>query len=191
VAHTVRIPFTLRGISGLIAASVTRNADPAAVGYGLLSSSRSVDVAEGFPVCRARITYPADGYAAMFGWTQLVRSSDRGPGGFEMDPIALYADVATPYAWFGLRPELFDAPSRDSRPDMWWEARSFLCFSPDAVMTPRVAAIAGFSWGFTISGGKIAIGSCQPLAASDWDAHLGLLRARYPRWTFSEGFRQA
>jgi hypothetical protein len=191
VAHTLRIPFTLRGISGLIAASVTRNADPQSVGYGLLSSSRPADFAEGFPVCRARITYPADGYAAMFGWTQLVRSTDRRPGIFEMDPIAQYSEVDTPYAWFGLRPELFDAPSRDSRPDMDWKAHSFLCFSPDAVMTRRVVAIAGFSWGFTIAGGKIAIGSCEALTARDWDGHLDLLRAQYPRWNFSEGFRQA
>jgi hypothetical protein len=26
----------------------------------------------GFPVCRATVTYPAEGYAAMFGWTQMV-----------------------------------------------------------------------------------------------------------------------
>jgi hypothetical protein len=33
-------------------------------------------------------------------------------GSFEMDPIAIYRDVATPFAWYGLKPELFDAPSR-------------------------------------------------------------------------------
>ena len=37
---------------------------------------------------------------------------------------------------------------------MAWEARSFLCVCPDAVLTRRVQAIAGFSWGFTISHGS-------------------------------------
>jgi len=102
-------------------------------------------------VCRATITYPAAGFAAVFGWTQMVRSADSGAGGFEMDPIAIYRHVPTPFAWYGLKPELFDAPSRETRPDMDWEAHSFLCLSPDAVLTPRVQAVAGFSWGFTMS----------------------------------------
>ncbi len=38
---------------------------------------------------------------------------------------------------------------------MDWEAHSFLCISPDAVLTRQVQAIAGFSWGFTITGDAI------------------------------------
>jgi len=53
--------------------------------------------------------------------------------------------------------ELFDAPSRGSRDDLDWEAHSFLCVSPDAVLTPRVQAITGFSWGFTITGEHISL----------------------------------
>jgi hypothetical protein len=68
-----------------------------------------------WPVCRATVTYPAEGYAAMFGWTQMVCSTDSAPDRFEMDPIALYQQIPTPYAWFGVRPELFDAPARGSR----------------------------------------------------------------------------
>jgi hypothetical protein len=68
----------------------------------------------------------------------MVRSTDSAPDKFEMDPIALYQQIPTPYAWFGVRPELFDAPSRDSRYDMTWEAHSFLCVSPDAVLTRHV-----------------------------------------------------
>jgi hypothetical protein len=33
---------------------------------------------------------------------------------------------------------------------MTWQAHSFLCIAPDAVLTRRVQAIAGFSWGFAI-----------------------------------------
>jgi len=140
-AGNLRIAFSLRGTGGLIAVAVTRNADPGAIGYSLLSHGQPVDFARDFPVCRATVTYPADGYAAVFGWTQMVRSTDSASAGFEMDPIAIYRDVATPYAWYSVRPELFDAPSRGPGDDLDWEAHSFLCVSPDAVITPHVQAI--------------------------------------------------
>ena len=133
----------LRGISGLIAVSVTRNTEPDALGYSLLTGGLPTDPARGYPVCRAEITYPAQGYAAVFGWTQMVCSTDSDPGRFEMDPIAIYQQIPTPYAWFGIRPELFDAPARGTRYDMAWEAHSFLCVSPDAVLTRHVQAIIG------------------------------------------------
>jgi hypothetical protein len=111
-AHDLRIPFSLRGLGGLITVSLTRNTDPEAIGYALLSGGQPTDFARDFPVCRGTVTYPAQGYAAVFGWTQMIRSTDTASDGFEMDPIALYQQVPTPYAFFGIRPELFDAPSR-------------------------------------------------------------------------------
>lgn len=137
------------------------------------------------------MTYPADGYAAMFGWTQMVRSTDSASGRFDMDPIAFYEQVPTPYAFFGVRPELFDAPSRDSRDDMAWEAHSFLCVSPDAVLTRHVQAIAGFSWGFTISQQAIIFARPGVLGPETWDSHLGLLTASYPAWAFDGGYLSA
>jgi hypothetical protein len=187
----LRIAFSLRGINGLIAVSVTRDMDPDAIGYSLLSGGLPTDAARGFPVCRATVAYPAQGYAAVFGWTQMVRSTDSAHDRFEMDPIALYQQIPTPYAWFGVRPELFDAPSRDSRYDMAWEAHSFLCVSPDAVITRHVQAIAGFSWGFTITHGDITFGSPAALRTEAWDSHLDLLRTDYPEWTFDEGYLPA
>jgi hypothetical protein len=181
----------LRGISGLIAVSVTRNTDPDALGYSLLTGGLPTDPARGYPVCRAEVTYPAQGYAAVFGWTQMVRSTDSAPDRFEMDPIALYQQVPTPYAWFGVRPELFDAPSRGSRHDMTWEARSFLCVAPDAVLTRRVQAIAGFSWGFTINHQDITFARPAALGPHAWDGHLNLLRTSYPDWIFDNGYLSA
>jgi len=187
-AGSLHIPFTLRGITGLISVSVTGNTDPDAIGYSLLSGGLPTDAARGFPVCRATVTYPAQGYAAMFGWTQMVRSTDSAPDRFEMDPIALYQQIPTPYAWFGVRPELFDAPSRDSRYDMTWEAHSFLCVSPDAVLTRHVQAIAGFSWGFAINQQDITFASPAALGAAIWDTHLELLSTSYPEWIFDNGY---
>ncbi len=188
---SLRIGFKLRGLSGWVDVSLTRNTDPASLGYSLLSGSEPVEFARDFPVCRATVTYPADGYAAVFGWTQMVCSSDSTENRFEMDPIAIYRDVPTPFGWYGLKPELFDAPSRESRNDLDWEAHSFLCVSPDAVLTPRVRAIAGFGWGFTITTGCINLAPPVALGPEAWDGHLGLLRASYPEWVFDAGYRSA
>jgi hypothetical protein len=187
-ADNLRIDFSLRGIRGQIRVSISPNTDPAALGYSLLSSGQPVDFARGFPVCRAAVTYPADGYAAIFGWTQMVRSSDAAAGGFEMDPIAICRDAGTPFAWYGTRPELFDAPSRRTREDMSWECHSYLCISPDAVVSRRVQAVAGFSWGFTIDGGDITFLHPVPIGPAAWDGQLGLLRGCYPSWAFDGGF---
>ena len=108
-----------------------------------------------------------------------------------MDPIALYQQIPTPYAWFGIRPELFDAPSRDSRSDMTWEAHSFLCISPDAVLTRHVQAIAGFSWGFAIHHQDITFARPAALGPGAWDSHLDLLRTSYPAWIFDSGYFSA
>ena len=178
----------LRGISGHVDVSISPNADPSALGYLLLSGGQPVDFARGFPACRATVTYPADGYAAIFGWTQMVRSTDAATSDFEMDPIAIYTEVDTPFAWYGTRPELFDAPSRDSRRDLTWECHSYLCVSPDAVVTRRVQAVTGFGWGFTIAGGDITFSRAAPLGPAAWDGHLDLLRARYPAWRFDGGY---
>jgi hypothetical protein len=185
----VRIPFTLRGIQGHASVSITANTNPDAIGYSLLFKGSASDSRRGFPICRASVDYPADGYAAVFGWTQMVCSTDQ-TGQFEMDPIAIYAEVATPFAWYGVKPEAFDAPSRESRDDMVWEAHCFLCVSPDAVLTRRVKAVCGFSWGFTIKAAQITFAEPEALAAQAWDAHLDLLRASYSNWTFDEGYAE-
>jgi hypothetical protein len=187
VAQTLRLPFALRGLAGHIQVSVSPNNDPDAIGSALLRDRETSNVIRGFPICRANIDYPAEGYAAVFGWTQMVRSTDQSEY-FEMDPIAIYADIATPFAWFGVKPQAFDAPSRDSLYELSWEAHCFLCVSPDAVLTPHAQAITGFSWGFSADSNEIFIATPRPLGASAWDAHLELLRSSYPNWTFDPGY---
>ena len=182
----MQIPFTLRGIPGSIERSIGENLDPRLVGYELLTGGLPVDAARGFPICRASVRYAADGYAAVFGWTQMVRSTDASDR-FEMDPIAIYESVATPYAWFGVKPEAFDAPSRESRYEMDWEGHCFLCVSPDAVLTQHVQAVAGFSWGFNVTQSDINFATPRILGVNDWNGHLSLLRGAYPTWTFAEG----
>jgi hypothetical protein len=73
---------------------------------------------------------------------------------------------------------------------MVWEAHCFLCISPDAVLTRRVQAICGFSWGFTVDAPQIHFTEPEPLPSQAWDAHLDLLRTTYPEWSFDGGYTE-
>lgn len=188
----IDVPFRWRATDGLIRAAISPNTNPVALGCDLLDADLPPDAAEGFPVCRAAVAIDLDGYAACHGWVQLVRSSDSegDPDVFEIDPTSLFRGVSTPYAFFGLKPVLFDAPFRGARYDMTWEAHSFVGFTPDGVMSRRVRAAAGFSWSFAVSAGVVTIGQPAPLGASSWDGHLPELRRHYPEWTFDSGFHE-
>ena len=74
---------------------------------------------------------------------------------------------------------------------MTWEAHSFLCVAPDAVLTRRVQAIAGFSWGFAINHQDITFTRPAALGPQAWDRHLGLLRTSHPDWIFDNGYLSA
>ena len=99
--------FEWDGVTGNVEVECVPNDDPS--GYGTVGAN-----AYGFPVCTATVDYPRRGYRAMFGWVQLVRSTDNESRGeqFEPDPFALFGDARSPYCWYGTEPTLFDAPSR-------------------------------------------------------------------------------
>src|SRR5450432_801672 len=94
--------FDWRGLTGDVVVECIANDDPE--GYETWSSA-----AYGFPVCTATVRYPRRGYGAMFGWVQLVRSTDNSSLGeeFEPDPFALFGDAQSPYCWYGTEPTLF------------------------------------------------------------------------------------
>ena len=67
---------------------------------------------------------------------------------------------------------------------MSWTAHSFL--TRIAHDTGReVRALLGFSWGFTISSGQVAITPPAQLRSDDWQDHLPLLCSSHPAWTFA------
>jgi hypothetical protein len=182
----VELPFVLRGVPGAVHVSLTENTDPPALGCDLLDPSLPPDAARGFAVCRATVELATEGYAAALGWIQLVRSSDGGDDLWAPDPLALFREIATPFAFFGIKPELFDAPFRGTRDDLRWTARSFLCAVPDGVMSRAVAPVVGFGWGFSLSSGTLDLDEPQPLPGSAWDDHVPLLRDAYPTWSFQD-----
>ena len=182
---SLRLPFTSRMTACTLDVTVQANLDPAALGCPLLDPALPADAALGYPVCRASISSDLDGYAAAFGWIQVVRSTDaNNPDEFDIDPLALFRDVATPFAFFGIKPLLFDAPFRDQRYDLAWEAHAFLCEVPDGVMSQRVSALVGFWWGFDLAGGQVTIHPAKALDLAEWNGHLNLLTEHYPDWTF-------
>jgi hypothetical protein len=184
---SLTVAFSFRGRPASIAVTVVANDDPVGVGCDLLDSVLPPDAATGYPVCRAIVESDWDGYAAACGWIQVVRATDgdEGPQQFGIDPLTLFCDVNTPYAFFGVKPLLFDAPFRASRADLDWEARSFLCATPDGVMSRQVAPVAAFTWGFRVVDAQITISDPEVLPLAAWDSHAPMLAKRYPGWTFA------
>ncbi|MGC5411274.1 hypothetical protein ACPXCX_47535, partial [Streptomyces sp. DT225] len=175
------IPFLRDDIAGRVTVTLERVDDPVAVGKHPSSA--------GFPSCTAVVDYPGKGYRAMFGWVQLVRSTDNSSAGsaFDMDPFYLFEDAPSPYAFFGLNPTLFDAPSRAERAVLDWTAHSFLAWTPMDDTERRVVPLAGFSWGFDIdAAGEIALQGVQALTAEDWAGHLPYLGSSFPGWGFDK-----
>ncbi len=185
-AKQLDVRFAWRGEAGMVHVECIPNTDPDS--YGCWWS-----VAQGFPVCTATVDYPDRGYHSMFGWVQVVRSTDNESGGvrFEVDPFGLFGDTPSPYCWYGQRPILFDAPSRSVREPLEWVAHSFLATTPlnevAQMRARRVVPLAGFSWGFTETTSSVILSNIEVLRDHAWRMHLEVLRQEYPMWVFSEG----
>jgi hypothetical protein len=177
----VILPFLRDGVQGAVKVTLERVVDPLAVGKD--------PSAAGFPSCTAVVDYPGKGYRALFGWVQLVRSTDNSSAGaaFDMDHFYLFEDAPAPYAFFGVNPTLFDAPSRVERAALDWTAHSYLAWTPMTGTERRVVPLAGFSWGFTItSAADITLREPQELTAPDWADHLPYLASSHPAWQFEK-----
>ncbi|OEJ56177.1 hypothetical protein BGK72_34925 [Streptomyces agglomeratus] len=175
------IPFLRDGTQGAVTVTLERVNDPAAIGKH--------PSAGGFPCCTAEVDFPGKGYRALFGWVQLVRSTDNSSAGaaFDMDPFYLFEDAPSPYALFGINPTLFDAPSRIKRCPLTWTAHSYLAWTPMYDTDRRVPPLVGFSWGFNIdSASRITLQQVQSLTAADWDVHVPYLGTSHPGWVLDE-----
>ncbi|MCL5068842.1 MAG: hypothetical protein M1368_10905 [Thaumarchaeota archaeon] len=77
------------------------------------------------------VEFGGERYEVIFGWAQLVRSTDDSSEGreFEMDPFS-YSKMFPRLTVFGFKPALFDAPSRQNKKPLAWLAHSFLAFTP-------------------------------------------------------------
>lgn len=182
----MEMSFSHQGYKGRVIVSMATTLAPAALG--------ARKGALGLANCTATIEFAGQGYLRLFGWVQLVRSTDNAFHGrqFEMDPFdpfGLYKPAPSPYCWYGLTPTLFDAPSRGRRTYLDWVAHSFLAVSPLRGNRRLVTPLLGFSWGFHVASNKnVAMEPITSLTTSDWESHLPYLRKCYPKWRFKKMF---
>jgi hypothetical protein len=169
--------FAHDGKVGSIDVEVVANADPSSLGCDADNLM--------FPACTASVRYPGGGYQCMFGWVQLVRSTDAPTADFEIDPNFLCPDSEIPYAYYGYNPTLFDCPGRRHAQDIEWVAHSFLAASPIEPRSRRVTPLQGFRWGFIRRSQRVDLLPLEPLHAADWDNHRTYLDDVYPEWQFS------
>ncbi|GIG92176.1 hypothetical protein [Plantactinospora endophytica] len=175
----MEIGFDVGGESGRVLVEVVANTDPVVVG----KDERDL----GMPVCAAAVEFSAHGYRSLLGWVQLVQE----PGAtdpFTIDPFDLFADSTAPFAWYGFRPTLFDAPSRRHVGAVRWQAHSFLTVGPWDVDPRLVVPLVGFAWGYQqdLDDG-LHLSPVRRLGPADWDGHRPYLADRYPTWRFDEG----
>jgi hypothetical protein len=180
------IPFALRGVDGRVDISYEINDDPRRWGFHLFGPGW--DTARGFPVLRARVRYPAEGYAAFLGWIQVVALTEKGDGREETswvvpDVAPQSRDANIPYAVFGFEPSFFDAPSYDAA-DVEFLAKAFLAYTPDCLLTPVVEPLCGFTWGYDVEHGTVRPKELRGSTPDDWFEVRKLLRIRLPSWTF-------
>jgi hypothetical protein len=176
--------FELRGVEGRVTVQYGVNDDPLRWGFGLLGLPFDVEVARGFPVLEARVDFPAEGYAGYLGWVQGVRYSADGTEEVVIPDVPpQFRDKGVPYVSFGLQPGLFDAPA-NTEENVVWRAWSFLTQTPDAVMTPVVEPVCGFTWGFDVRDGVVAPAELLPATQEDWLRLRHDLREQLPGWTF-------
>ena len=176
----MEIPFTFDGDRGRVSVEVTANSDPVTVG----KSERE----RGMPMCTATVEFSAHGYRGLLGWVQLVREPDSA-GSFRIDPFDLFEDTTAPFAWYGVCPTLFDAPSRWREGAVQWEAQSFLTIGPWDIDRRLVRPLVGFAWGFHQISHTEAVQLAAPrvLGPVDWNFHRSYMTGKFPAWKFDHG----
>lgn len=156
--------FEVDGRHGRVHVRCDVTTDPVAVGAG--------SGAKGLPHLTAQVEYDGVGYRTLFGWVQLVKSTDNTSNGraFEMDPFEPFAHFPSPYCYYGFEPTLFDAPSRQEHNELNWVANSFLTYLPPGLDDRSVFPVLGFSWGFAI--GKTGEVTVEPVTRLWQDAWM-------------------
>jgi hypothetical protein len=178
----VHLRLPVPALSGHVDVHVDRTTDPGRLG--------ALPGAKDLAWCEATVDSPLRGYRAMVGWVQLVRSTDNTSGGaaFELDPLEVLGEVGHPFMAYGVRPTLFDAPSRRSRAPVDWLAHSYLAIIDDA-SGRSIRPLMGFSWGFVITPASVTITAPASLSGIAWDADAAVLAAARPAWRYGPGWR--
>ncbi|PYH90442.1 hypothetical protein BO71DRAFT_443907 [Aspergillus ellipticus CBS 707.79] len=189
-----------------LTATVTRSTDPRRIGFHLLFPDDPIANFVGFPITHItlRSTPAFQGYASMYGWIQLTRERPPiNPQAFNpeekeeeeeeetkekekwtLDPLPITAGTDSPFAFFGVEPQLFDAPANPYAVDLDWTARSFLVRVEDCLMTRVLRPVVVLEWGYEVRDGERAVKLLRRLSRGVWDEHRGELGGWFPSWRF-------
>ena len=201
--QTLHIPFHIpeRGPCS-IEATVWPNEDPKRYGHGLITDGPG-QKATGCPIIRIKVnSHEMKGYAAMYGWIQLVATGDVGDWNvllpsdlskapWVMDPVHITDGLDYPFTWFGEEPTLFDAPGQPNNNTLDWVSRSFLCYLDDPVGNRRekvqiAKPILAIEWGFWMDDYKPYVKEVKQVDIAVWNEHLDLYRSKFKGWSFPE-----
>jgi len=197
-------PFRLRGHDGSVAVEYQANDDPEEWGYGILGRPWPTQLAIGLPVLEATVSYRGGGYAAVFGWIQVVRihveetseslvaGAEKAPSGDHVwvDGPPNLRGLGIPFLSFGPRPTLFDAPA-STESDVRFVAESFLTASPDGLVSRISQPCFGLRWGYVTQ--KVAKGEIDAqvlplelLGRDSWREGRPQLEQEFPGWSFED-----
>lgn len=187
--YTKKFDFTLNDKKGSVEVEIVANEDVETSGYSAIEGNHTDEMVRGFPVTKAKVHYSGFGYEAVFGWVQIVthKYGDKNETDHENDIPPAFQNQGHPFSYFGYKPTLYDAPSRELDVDLIWTAYSFLC--PVRLVDSRnekiVSPVVGFSWGFTISGGKLeGLLHPQKVTHEKWMDLSGRISKDLPDWNF-------
>lgn len=154
-------------------------------GYELLGLAYDIELARGCPVLQASVDHSADGYGAALGWIQIVRYGTTAQELSIVDVPPQMAQAGITWASWGVRPTFFDTPPTPER-ESRFRADTFLAFSPDAVISPKVELLRGFSWGYDVHAGRASVVSLALDGMNRWPDTCVILRRHCPGSTFRD-----
>lgn len=179
-------PFVARGEEGEVRVRFLPNGNPERWGYDILGLEGDVSRAAAFPVFEATVIYTREGYAAIFGWIQIVRYSSRNgaPPSDLVDVAPQLRGLGVPFLAYGVRATCFDAPLDTPEGMSRWEALTFLTQSPDGLMTRTVEPILGFRWGYEMDGDEPLLAPPVLAQPDEWRSVRAKLEVEFPTWAF-------
>ena len=182
----LRLPFATRGASGEVSVSVDVVRDPTSVGFNLLPLPFGLELAKGFPVCRARVTFSGQGYAGVFGWIQFLETTPVGGSvRREVDLMPMQYGTGWPFLAHGEHPTFVDAPANPDRDDESWRAFAFLCEVPDVAFTRALRPLAGFEWGYDLTSKRPRVVPPRSVPSDTALTFEHELHAECPGWPMS------
>ena len=199
-ATKIEIPFELNRKPGVLTVIYEINQSAAKSGFDLFAASGfDVNLCLGYPTMHASISaYEGSGYYAASAWIQIVtrrefldvESTEPRATVISVDVHETLEELGVPFFALGFPAEIFDAPCNNlgNLGKLDWLAETFFVTLPTRINNHTITPLAGFSWGYCeydLHGERqVEIKPLMLTGTSNWEQHLPLLSARFPRWRY-------